>query len=73
VRLSPKSAVTVAAVGVVLLLAAYVRLSDPELAWFSIDQARDSRVALDIVAGRSFSLLGVGRCDRRSRSDHEGV
>jgi hypothetical protein len=47
------------AVAVVLLLATYVRLSYPDLSWFGIDQARDAQVALGIVAGRSFPLLGV--------------
>lgn len=46
------------AVAAVLLCAAYVRLSHPDLAWFSVDQARDARVALDIVAGRSFPVVG---------------
>ena len=59
VRFSARRAVTLTAVAVVLLLAAYVRLSHPELAWFGVDQARDTQAALDIVAGRSFPLLGV--------------
>jgi hypothetical protein len=41
-----------------VLCAAYVRLSHSDLAWFSVDQARDARIALDIVAGRSFPVVG---------------
>jgi hypothetical protein len=52
-------AVTPAAIGAIMLLATYVRVSHPELSWFSFDQARDSRVAGDIVAGRAFPLMGV--------------
>ncbi|HMH51179.1 MAG TPA: hypothetical protein VK548_13165 [Candidatus Acidoferrum sp.] len=42
----------------ILLIAAYVRLSHPDLSWFSIDQARDVQAALGIVSGRAFPLLG---------------
>ena len=50
---------TPTAIAIILLLAIYVRVSHPELSWFSIDQARDSQIALDIVAGRSFPLVGA--------------
>jgi hypothetical protein len=52
-------AVTPAAIALILLLATYVRVSHPELSWFSFDQAHDSRIALDIVTGRSFPLIGA--------------
>lgn len=50
---------TLAALVLILVVAAYVRLAHPELSWFSIDQARDAHTALGIVSGRSFPLLGV--------------
>ena len=51
--------VTVSTLVMILLIATYVRLSYPELSWFSIDQARDAHTALEIVSGRSFPLLGL--------------
>lgn len=44
---------------VIVLVAAYVRLQDPDLAPFTFDQARDAHVAREIVAGRLFPLVGV--------------
>lgn len=43
----------------ILLVGAYVRLSHPDLTWFSGDQARDAHTALAIVSGDAFPLLGV--------------
>lgn len=51
--------VTRAALVMTLLIAAYVRLSHPDLSWFGIDQARDVHTALGIASGRSLPLLGV--------------
>src|SRR5262249_54472217 len=43
----------------ILVVAAYGRLSHPELTWVSVDQARDVSTALGIVSGRAFPLVGV--------------
>ena len=51
--------VSQSALVMILLVAAYVRLSHPELSWFSTDQARDAHTALGIASGRSLPLLGV--------------
>ncbi|MGH7331706.1 MAG: ArnT family glycosyltransferase, partial [Candidatus Rokuibacteriota bacterium] len=42
----------------VLGVGAYLRLRDLDLDWFIVDQARDIRVAMGIVQGRAFPLVG---------------
>lgn len=47
-----------AALVAILVVAAYTRLSHPELSWFSVDQARDARAALGIVSDAPFRSWG---------------
>jgi hypothetical protein len=44
--------------GSILVLGAWTRLSGLDLGWFLQDQARDGTVALGIVSGRDFPLVG---------------
>jgi 4-amino-4-deoxy-L-arabinose transferase-like glycosyltransferase len=47
-----------ALLGVILVLAASVRLTSLDLGWFLQDQVRDGMAALGILSGREFPLVG---------------
>lgn len=44
--------------GVTLILGAWVRLSGLDLGWFLQDQVRDGTIALEILSGQNFPLVG---------------
>jgi hypothetical protein len=46
--------------GLILLLAAYLRLGSPGIVEFKRDEANLSQLALELANGRSFPLLGIG-------------
>ena len=49
-----------AALALILLLAAGLRLGAPGISEFKLDEARLSLLALDMARGQSFPLLGIG-------------